>query len=82
MVFDVDERSDGTTQGLPTTLTIRTGNGFHFYYDAKPDARFPGKLRQGVDIKFNGYVVAPPSVHPNGEIYRVISPDVRRRVAA
>jgi len=82
VVFDVDERSGGTTQGLAPTLTIRTGNGFHFYYEAKADARFPGKLRQGVDIKFNGYVVAPPSIHPSGEIYRVVSPDVRRRVAA
>lgn len=82
VVFDVDHRSGGNPQGLAPTLTIQTGDGFHFYYDAKPGAKFPGKLRQGVDIKFNGYVVAPPSIHPNGSPYKVITQDVKRRVAA
>ncbi len=82
VVYDVDERNGGTIEGLSPTLTIRTGNGFHFYYEAKADAKYPGKLRQGVDIKFNGYVVAPPSIHPSGHIYRVVSADVKRGIAA
>lgn len=82
VVFDVDERSGGTPQGLAPTLTIRTGNGFHFYYQAKEGATYPGKYRQGVDIKFNGYVVAPPSIHPSGQIYRVVSPTMQRRAVA
>ena len=82
VVFDVDERSGGTPQGFAPTLTVRTGNGFHFYYEVKDGATFPGKYRQGVDIKYNGYVVAPPSIHPSGLVYRVVSPSVKRRAVA
>jgi len=32
---------------------------------------FPGKWREGVDIKWNGYVVAAPSKHPSGSYYLV-----------
>ncbi len=82
VVYDVDERNGGTMDGLATTLTIRTGDGFHLYYEAQDGIHYPGKLRQGVDIKFNGYVVAPPSIHPSGQIYRVVSADLQRRAAA
>lgn len=71
VVFDVDLRNGGTTEGLPPTRRIRTGNGFHYYYTAEPTQVFPGKYRQGVDIKWNGYVVAAPSLHPSGVNYEV-----------
>jgi hypothetical protein len=31
----------------------------------------PGKLADGIDIKYRGYVVAPPSIHANGKAYKV-----------
>ena len=73
VVFDVDFRNGGDTQGLNLdTFTVRTGDGLHLYYKASGES-FAGKLRQGVDIKFNGYVVAPTSIHPNGAMYEVIN---------
>jgi hypothetical protein len=71
VVFDVDYRNGGDVCGLNLdTFTVRTGNGLHLYYSVN-DATFGGKLRQGVDIKFNGYVVAPTSIHPSGAVYEV-----------
>jgi uncharacterized protein YdaU (DUF1376 family) len=59
--------------GLPDTLTAITGNGKHLYF------KHPGgtvknstsQLAAGVDVRADGgYVVAPPSLHANGERYR------------
>jgi hypothetical protein len=72
VVFDVDQRAGGTLDGLPPTRTIKTGDGYHLYYQADPSMLFPGKLRDGVDIKWRGYVVAAPSIHPSGVPYQVI----------
>lgn len=72
VVFDVDQRAGGTLDGLPRTRTIKTGDGYHLYYQADPSMLFPGKLRDGVDIKWRGYVVAAPSMHPSGVPYEVI----------
>lgn len=72
VVFDVDYRNGGDTHGLNLdTFTVRTGDGLHLYYRTEPCAVFGGKLRQGVDIKFNGYVVAPTSIHPSGLMYEI-----------
>lgn len=56
---------------LPEAPMVRTGSGGNHLL-----MRFPGKVinRQnaeiGIDIRgHNGYVVAPPSVHPNGNAY-------------
>jgi hypothetical protein len=64
---------------LPPTLSARTGRdgGQHFYYaywrdDLKNSA---GKLGRGLDIRGEGgYVIAPPSVHASGPVYRWESP--------
>jgi Virulence-associated protein E/Bifunctional DNA primase/polymerase, N-terminal/Primase C terminal 2 (PriCT-2) len=53
---------------LPATLTARTGNGAHVYFageGVKSSAR--GRLHVRGD---GGYVVLPPSVHPNGRRYQ------------
>lgn len=71
VVVDVDPRNGGTTDGLPPTLAQKTGGkGQHLLYSNAP-RRLPGKLRKGVDIKANGkgYILAEPSVHPNGQVY-------------
>ncbi len=55
---------------LPATWIARTGNGGrHIWLRAEPP--FRGKLCPGVDIKHHsGYLVAPPSIHPNGNRYQ------------
>lgn len=77
VVIDVDYRTDGAYDDarsmwgheLPETYMVETGNGVHFYY-AMPDtnAKMRGKL-YSLDIKWNGYVLAPPSIHPSGAVY-------------
>ncbi|WP_051357799.1 AAA family ATPase [Leisingera caerulea] len=47
---------------LPNTLCARTaGGGRHLYFRAPQGLRFPGELCKGVEIKYNGYVLAPPA---------------------
>lgn len=73
VVFDVDYRNGGSLEGLnQETFTVATGDGLHFYYKAPLGATFPGKLRDGVDIKFNGYVVSAGSMHENGKFYQIV----------
>lgn len=76
VVIDVDTLKGGKAEKIydrfPTELIAKTGNGYHFYY------KHPGwhvdnavALEDGIDVRGDGgYVVAPPSVHPNGAIYR------------
>jgi hypothetical protein len=80
-VIDVDPRNGGTQTlieletkrgALPRTVEAKTGGkdgGRHLYYRAPP-GRLVGKLGNGVDLKNDGYTIAPPSVHPDGGIYR------------
>ena len=73
VVLDVDFRNGGNIEGLNLdTFTVATGDGIHLYYRAPKGATFPGKLRDGVDIKFNGYVVTAGSMHENGKFYEII----------
>jgi len=58
---------------VPTTLTcISGGKGYHFYYSL-PDGLTLDKRRinliKKVDLIVNGYVCAPPSIHPSGKPY-------------
>ncbi|WP_433577538.1 bifunctional DNA primase/polymerase [Nocardia brasiliensis] len=83
VVLDVDPRSDGSLEALgaiPPTWTAATGGGgWHvwFRHSGKARGRLDGVA--GVDIKTNtGYLVAPPSVHPSGGVYRWVN---RARVA-
>ena len=59
------------------TLTSRTGSdGFHYFYVAPMGVALrssAGKLGSGLDVRASGgYVVLPPSIHPNGRAYEWI----------
>lgn len=79
-VIDVDgERGEESLQTLiaenepfPESPVVKTGKGFH-YYMKLPESR-PGntasKLGLGIDTRGEGgYVVLPPSIHPDGQQY-------------
>jgi Bifunctional DNA primase/polymerase, N-terminal/AAA domain/Primase C terminal 1 (PriCT-1) len=78
VVLDVDGDAGEQTireRGLhiPATVLVRTGNGWHHWF-AYPEGEglrnSVGILGKGLDIRGDGgFVVVPPSVHPDGEAY-------------
>jgi len=92
LVLDVDASHDGyeTLEQLqdkygilPDTPTVLTGSGGRHIYFRLPEGgtvrNSAGKLGPGLDVRGDGgYVVAPPSTHPNGQRYEWLegqSPD-------
>ena len=83
LVIDVDAGSEGEAAlaeleseigRLPTTRTATTGNGMHLYFRSSETIRRKIALANHVDVLADGgYVVAPPSVHPNGDTYSWLS---------
>jgi hypothetical protein len=74
VVIDVDFRNGGKADpAWADTYTVQTGNGLHFYYQADASLDFKGTLDRGIDVKWRGYVVAAPSIHPNLSRYEVIN---------
>lgn len=82
LVIDVDDKHNGgislgelekKNQALPDTLTVKTGGGWHYYFKYASSIAVPnsvGKLGDGIDVRADGgYVVAPPSLHANGNRY-------------
>lgn len=80
--LDVDEAKDedGTATlrkweddngKLPETATAVTGRGgLHMLYRIDGEARCSANPKLGVDVRGDGgYIVAPPSIHPNGTQY-------------
>lgn len=62
---------------LPKTLTTRTARGTHTFLDwpfsGAEIRNSAGKLAPGLDVRgAGGYVVVPPSVHPDGAAYSFI----------
>jgi hypothetical protein len=60
---------------LASTWAVETSRGGrHVYFEWPPtvpkEPRFVRALQPGIEIKGNGYVLAPPSVHPLGHVYR------------
>jgi hypothetical protein len=77
-VFDTDPRHGGLESlaalqrrygALPETLTTLTGRGdggWHRFYRRPPGKLSAARLGPGIDIKTSlGYVVLPPSTHPD-----------------
>jgi hypothetical protein len=75
VVLDIDPRNGGTDEGLElpeTTIVETSGGGKHYYF--RGSCRTAHGIRKGVDLQgAGGYVVAPPSLHPGGEVYRFVS---------
>jgi hypothetical protein len=80
-VLDVDDYEsyrdlEQRHEPLPDTLTTITGSGgLHFYYNYPTDGTVirnnaSTRLGPGLDVRGDGgFVVAPPSIHPNGKQY-------------
>jgi hypothetical protein len=81
VVLDIDgedgRESLSRLPPLPATPTVRTSRGYHYYFrHPGPSIRNGVGLLPGIDVRADGgYVVAPPSIHPDGWRYVwVISP--------
>jgi uncharacterized protein DUF3631/bifunctional DNA primase/polymerase-like protein/primase-like protein len=84
IVLDVDPRNSGNASlaeferehgPFPSTFTVETGGGGpHFYFrNHGVPIRSKVHLRPGIDLKADdGYVVAPPSIHASGRVYRLV----------
>ncbi|MCP3686504.1 MAG: DUF3987 domain-containing protein [bacterium] len=61
-------------KNFPNTPLVKTGNGYHLYYKHKEGTRCFTKENTplpGIDFRGEGgYVVAPPSLHENGNQYQ------------
>lgn len=85
-VLDIDKKSGGLEtlkdlqdqHGRLNTLMIQTGGGglhYYFKYDLDSSQRVKNGVEflKGIDTRGDGgYVVAPPSLHSNGNHYQVI----------
>lgn len=83
LVVDLDEKENGVSGldslrdwerengDLPETIRSITGKGgAHLLYHIKRKENNRTNLLEGVDIRSDGgYIVAPPSIHPNGRKY-------------
>ena len=73
--LDIDRGSSYPTETLPETASVITGDGgFHYYFEYHSEEHVKNKVSiySSTDIRAEGgYVVAPPSLHPEtGEYYR------------
>jgi Bifunctional DNA primase/polymerase, N-terminal/Primase C terminal 1 (PriCT-1) len=85
LVLDIDPRNGGDRTlaqlqseygELPHGPRSRTGGGGSHYFYIAPAFRPVGKLGNGVDVKYHGYVVLPPSLHESGRRYEwLVAPD-------
>ena len=79
-ILDIDGRIGATNLcalvadngAIPATRISTTGKGHHLWFRAEGEIPCStGKIAPGVDVRADlGYVVAPPSIHPNGTPYR------------
>lgn len=84
IVIDADVKPDQNKNGIeviqqwqesygawPTTVEAESGSGGrHWYFKTSTEIRNSANGELGVDIRGDGgYIIAPPSVHPNGNSY-------------
>lgn len=82
IVLDIDPRNGGFSSlatmeaqhgRLPITPKVRSGGGGLHYYFRHPPFEVRGRIgmKPGVDVKaYGGGMIAPPSKHPNGALYK------------
>ncbi len=80
LVLDVDSEDalQNLPYPLPKTVTVKTPNGWHFYFRHVPGMRNSvGKIAKGIDVRGDGgQVVLPGSVGATGDLYRwEVGPD-------
>ena len=77
------ELSENLRKIVKWTWKVKTGRGYHVYFRLKNASLVPRTTRvDGVDLKADGgYVVAPPSIHPNGKEYTFIdsNPNIQEK---
>lgn len=84
VVVDVDKSDLGLVNeiypdALKKTRVVRTGSGgYHLFFRVHELPKKPLRLNKDngdhIDIQVNGtYVIAPPSIHPNGQEYKIVS---------
>lgn len=65
---------------LPTTFTVRTGKGLHYYFKYDPQvgvtlSSSANKLVEGYALDFRsngGQIITVPSIHANGYYYQIV----------
>lgn len=77
LVVDIDGDYPSEWPPLDKTVCVKTGKGWHYYYRHPEEKCIKSRARIGgydVDVRANGgYVVAPPSIHPEGGRYEFIN---------
>lgn len=78
MVVDIDPRNGGSDQDfklIKTLIASTGGGGYHYYFKYEPHIKNLKNIKPGIDLKTEGgYVIAPPSIHLSGNLYRWVSP--------
>lgn len=79
VVIDLDgDVTEATLDEYPRTFTTSTGHGFHLWYRADPTKPVKSVVgwKHKVDVRaMGGLIIAPPSRHRNGSVYRHIRGD-------
>lgn len=72
VIVDVDDPDavDDLPGPLPHTWTVLTARGSQHHY-AVPQGHVPiwSGIRGRVDVRWRGYGILPPSIHPSGHVY-------------
>lgn len=76
-VVDVDGKYPTGFPKLSMEPTVKTHRGVHYYLKLPKDVNVSNKIKfkgKDVDIKSDGgYIVAPPSIHPEGTEYEIVN---------